>query len=100
MTEQELFAKIGRMQVQTEAQDAAYTQVLHLLAGVVGGTIEPGRVLVNLTDRSWNLAPEGFRQGMPAQINGLPVVVVAPEPKPPEPKPEAEKEHPRPEPAE
>ncbi len=80
MNETELYAKIGRMQVQAELQNAAYDQLLQLLAGVVGGTIHPERVLVNLTARGWTLAPEGFSPEIPATINGLPVCVVWPGP--------------------
>lgn len=79
MDESKLYETLGRKQAQLEAQDAAYTDLLSLLAGVVGGTIDRARVLVNLTGRTWQLAPEGCRAAMPATINGQPVCVVAPE---------------------
>lgn len=84
--EEALYAKIGRQQVLLEAQDAAYGQLLGVLAGVVSGQVDPSRVLVNLTARTWALAPDGFRPEVPPQVNGLPVVAVAPaapEPAPP-----------------
>ncbi len=80
MNETELYAKIGRMQVLLETQDAAYTQLLGVLAGVVGGDIHPSRVLVNLTNRGWTLAPDGFSPEIPATVNGLPKCVVWPGP--------------------
>ncbi len=76
-TEGKLFELLGRKQAQLEDQDAAYSQLLTLLAGVVSGEIATDRVLVNLTDRTWQLAAPGERYGLPATINGLPVVVVA-----------------------
>lgn len=82
MDEQSLFARIGRMQLTAEAQDEAYARLLNLLALVVAGQIDPARVLVNLTDRKWELARPGERPALPAQVNGLPACVVAPAPDP------------------
>ena len=79
MEEQALYAMLGRKQAQVESQDAAYTQLLELLAGVVGGSIEPSRLLVNLTDRTWQMVPQGQRPSMPSTLNGRPVCVVAPQ---------------------
>ena len=76
----ELYATIGRLQVRAEKQDAAYTLLLDLLAKVVAGEIDRSRVLVNVTERTWQYSEPGARPGLPAQVNGLPVVVVAPEP--------------------
>ncbi len=75
----ELYAMVGRKQATIETQDAAYTAILRQLAGVVSGEIDRSRVLVNLTDRTWIVCPEGERPAMPATINGLPVCVVAPD---------------------
>lgn len=73
-----LYETLGRKQEALEGLDADYTALLNLLAGVVGGTIDRRRVLVNLTGRSWQLAPDGLRPATPGTINGLPVCVVAP----------------------
>lgn len=78
MNEAKLYETLGRKQAQLEAQDAAYNQLLGLLADVVTGFVTPDRILVNLTDRTWTLVPQGQRPGLPAQVNGLPVCVVAP----------------------
>lgn len=78
MGEAELYERIGRMQIQTELQDAAYSKLLNILAAVVSGTVEPSRVLVNLTDRKWEMAAAGQRPNLPPTVNGLPVCVVAP----------------------
>lgn len=81
----ELYAKVGRQHVQLEKQDAAFTQVLSLAAGLVNGEIDRSRVLINLTDRAWMVVPAGERPPMPATVNGLPRCVVAPETAAPEP---------------
>lgn len=73
-----LYEQLGRKQEVIEAQDAAYQAILDLLAGVVSGEIDPARILVNRTDRSWTMASQGERPAMPGTINGLPVCVVAP----------------------
>jgi hypothetical protein len=88
MNEDQILAKVGRLTMLSEKQDENYTYLIRLLAGVVDGSIDRERVLVNLTDRTWALAAEGQRPGRPAQVNGLPLVAVAPEPN----------EHPRREP--
>lgn len=77
--EAKLYELIGRKQAAFEALDAAYTELLSLLAEVVGGATERSQVLVNLTDRSWGKAPPGFTPPRPAVVNGLPKCVVAPE---------------------
>ncbi len=74
-----LYEKLGRQQETIEDLNEAYTALLNLLANVVGGQVARSRLLVNLTNRSWELAPEGQRPGMPATINGQPVCVVAPD---------------------
>lgn len=83
MSENQLLETLGRKQLQIESQDAAYTNLLNLLAGVVTGQIDPARILINVTDRTWTVAKDGERPSMPAQINGLPLCVVAPERKSP-----------------
>jgi len=79
---EKLFAKIGQQHLLIENQDAAYAQLLGILAGVVCGEIDRARVMVNLTDKSWAVAGPGERPAAPATINGLPVVVLAPVPEP------------------
>lgn len=79
MNEEQLLARIGRMQLVSEQQDHAYSQLLNLLAGVVSGDTDRSRVMVNLTDRTWAIAAQGERPALPATINGLPVCVVAQE---------------------
>ncbi len=74
--DEKLQAALGRKQLQLEEQDIAYTRVLNVLAGVLSGEIEPNRVLVNRTDRTWIVVEPGQSTGMPATINGLPVCVV------------------------
>lgn len=80
MSEEHLYAKIGRLQLKIEEQDVAYTKLIEVTAGLVGGTIDPVRCLVNLTDRTWIVSPDGLRPERPATINGLPVVVTGKEP--------------------
>jgi hypothetical protein len=77
--EEKLYARIGRMQLTAEAQDEAYTALLKVLAGVVSGEIDRKRVLVNLTDRTWQTTEPGQRPALPATINGIPLCVVAPD---------------------
>jgi hypothetical protein len=73
-----LYEQLGRKQEALETLDQAYTDLLGVLAGVVTGEIDRRRVLVNLTDRSWTVAPPGNSPSLPATINGLPVCKVAP----------------------
>ncbi len=74
-----LFEAFGRKQLAFEQLDKEYTKLLALLADVVSGSIDRRRVLVNLTDRTWTLAEEGQRPGLPATINGVPQCVVCPD---------------------
>lgn len=74
----ELYAKIGQQHLTIEAQDAAYNQLLGVLAQVVNGKIERSRVLVNLTARTWMVSEPGTTPSTPATFNGLPEVVIAP----------------------
>jgi hypothetical protein len=72
-----LYAKIGRQQERIEVLDAAYNFLLEQFGKVVSGEIDRTRVLVNITERSFVIVPAGERPGLPSQINGLPVCVVA-----------------------
>ena len=76
---EQVLQTLGRKQMQLEELDAGYTRLLNVLAGVVSGEIDRQRVLVNLTERKWEVAEEGQRPGVPATLNGFPQVVVAPE---------------------
>ena len=57
MNESKLYEALGRKQAQLEAQDAAYTDLITILANVVNGSIHPDRVAVNLNDRTWFVTP-------------------------------------------
>lgn len=74
-----LFAAIGEKQIQIENLNRAYDDLLQVLAKVVLGEYDPSRVLVNLTDRTWQVSPPGQRPSTPCTINGLPICVTAPE---------------------
>lgn len=78
MNESQVFEKFGRMQFEIDRLNAAYDHIAKALADVVAGELDPSRVLVNLTDRTYTIAPEGERPAMPATINGKPECVVAP----------------------
>lgn len=78
MDETALYAMLGKKQAQLEAQDAAYGSLLQLMASVVSGAVDPARLLINMTERSWMMAPPGQVPPMPATINGLPLCVTAP----------------------
>ena len=73
-----IYEKYGRKCEQFDDLDAAYTELLKLLATVVCGEVDPRRVLVNLTDRTWQRCEVGQRTATPCTINGLPLCVVAP----------------------
>jgi len=73
----ELYEALGRKQLQLEQQDAAYSQILRLVAEIVCGKIDRTRVLVNLTDRTWAVSEPGTRPATPGTINGVPECVVA-----------------------
>lgn len=57
MNEQQLYELIGRKQATIEAQDAAYTHLLNVLAAVQVGAIDPSRLQVDLDKRLWKVAP-------------------------------------------
>jgi hypothetical protein len=71
-TEAELYARIGRQAVRIDQLDAMFAAVLNLFADVLGGKLDPRRVLINRTSRTVEVAPDGFSAVMPATINGLP----------------------------
>lgn len=73
-----LYAKLGRQQDLIENQQTAYAALLSLTADLLAEQIDPKRVMLNLTEKGWTVAPEGQRSPLPATINGLPVCVVAP----------------------
>ncbi len=65
-----LHERLGRKQEQLECLDEQYTLLLQLLAGVVSGEITRDRVSVNLTNRTWELFPEGHRPEPAPLLNG------------------------------
>lgn len=76
---------IGQKEVALLLAEANYTAALQCLADVISGRLEPSRVIVNLTERSFFWVAPGERPVLPATVNGLPVCVVAPDPSPQEP---------------
>lgn len=74
---EKLYAKLGQKQERIEELEAAFDFVNRALAGVLDGSIDPERVLVNLTDRAVTVAPPGEGVGTPATINGKPECVIA-----------------------
>lgn len=87
-TDAKLYEALGRKQAQIEHLDAQYGHLLAHFAKVINGEIETERVLINLTARSWSIAPKGESVGMPATINGIPECVAGVKLRPePEPKP-------------
>lgn len=83
MNETDLLARIGRLVILRESQDAEYAALLGVLAGVLKGDISPGRVLVDLTNRRWQVVEANQKPLLPPTINGLPEVVVGTDPPPP-----------------
>ena len=79
MENQDLYAKIGQLQMALEQREAASMQMLQWFAAVLKGELELSRVMINLTEGKIIVSPEHMRPAMPATINGLPVCVVAPE---------------------
>lgn len=56
MEVEKLLATLGRKQLLLETQDAAYTSLLGLLGLVVEGKIDPKRIQIDQTARTWKLA--------------------------------------------
>jgi uncharacterized protein with beta-barrel porin domain len=82
MTEAQLYERLGRQQVALEQAEANFAQALQCMAHMLSGEIDPSRVMVNLTDKSFCWSEPGTRPPRPMTINGLPECVTAPEPKP------------------
>jgi len=68
----DLYARIGRQAVRIEQQDATVANLLALFADVLSGKTDPRRILINRTERSVQVAPDGFSACLPATINGVP----------------------------
>lgn len=56
MEVEKLLATLGQKQLLLETQDAAYTSLLGLLGLVVDGKIDPKRIQIDQTARTWKLA--------------------------------------------
>ena len=56
MNETEMFASIGRKQVELDTLNANYDQLLAVLAQVASGQVIPARVSVDLQARTWAVA--------------------------------------------
>lgn len=72
----ELYAALGRKQMALELAEANYFKALQCMAAMLTGEIDPTRVLVNLTERSFHWVGPGERPATPPTINGLPQVFV------------------------
>jgi hypothetical protein len=83
MSESDLLARIARQMIALEERDAQFDALLQMTAGLVDGSIDRSRVMVDLTNRTVHRSELGQRPALPATINGLPQCVVAP----PEPDP-------------
>ena len=57
ITEESLFASIGRKQTQIEIDVGEYNNLLLVLSKVVSGDIPKEDVIVDLKDRSWKIEP-------------------------------------------
>lgn len=57
MTEDQLYARIGRLTTDLENLNDAYNQLLTMVNAVAVGEIAPKQVHVDLTNRSWAVAP-------------------------------------------
>lgn len=80
MNENDLYAKIGRLQTELEAVKADRSKLVRVCAEIVSGECDVSRVLVNLTDETVSWVPVGETPSLPARFNGVPVCVVAPPP--------------------
>lgn len=78
MTEQQLYEKIGRLQMELDALNNEHDLVLKVFSEVVSGECDRRRVMIDLTNRRVHWAAPGQRPGLPPTINGLPKCVVAP----------------------
>ncbi len=75
-----MYAEFGRLNWTLKQKDMALSAMLLLISRLVTGEVNVNRVAVNLTDGQVSVVEEGQRASTPAQINGLPNVVVAPSP--------------------
>ena len=57
ITEESLFASIGRKQTQIELDMGEYNNLLLVLSKVVSGDIPKEDVIVDLKGRSWKIEP-------------------------------------------
>lgn len=57
ITEDTLFASIGRKQTQIEIDHTEYNNLLLVLSRVVSGDIPKEDVIVDLNNRSWKIEP-------------------------------------------
>lgn len=57
LTEEVLFASIGRKQTQIELDHVEYNNLLVLLSRVVSGQIAKESVVVDLDGRAWKVVP-------------------------------------------
>ena len=65
--------------MELEACQADKAMILKIFAETLTGECDPNRILINLTDGSVQWSAVGTRPGMPSQVNGLPLCVMAPD---------------------
>lgn len=76
MTEDQVFAVIGRKQIQLETLQVSHDTILEKFAQLLSGEMAPSQFLVNLTAKTLTWTPAGQTPSMPATINGEPRCVV------------------------
>ncbi len=79
MAGENLYTKIGQLQIALEQSQADYQSVCQTLADVVGGTLPAKCVMVDLTNFQVHRNNQGQRVGRPPMVNGVPNCVTAPE---------------------
>lgn len=52
------FEKIGQLQVALDNLNVEYDNLLNLAGKLASGEIEPARVTVDMSGRSWSIAPD------------------------------------------
>ncbi len=77
MNENQLYEKIGRITAAKELAEGNYEAALLCMSRMLTGEIDNSRVIVNLTDKSFNWVAPGDRPPLPPTINGLPQCVVS-----------------------
>ena len=55
---EDLYAAIGRKQVEIDAMRREYAALLNILGEVASGAIAPSRVTVNRDSQTWAVAPD------------------------------------------